>query len=107
MTDLELYDEQFVLSCLLDDPRGNEWELSGLSPSAFRDPTCRQVASALVRVRDSGRRVHWRRVRGDLRARRELAAHHLCGLLVRRAGLSWGLTAAVSRIIHRATRASR
>lgn len=105
MTDLELYDEQFVLACLLESPEENGWELSGLDPRIFVSPTCRQIAESLVRARDSGRRVHWRRVRRDLKSRRELAAHFLTGALVRRNGLHIGLTAAVSRLTQRAARA--
>jgi replicative DNA helicase len=98
--DAQKYDEQLVLAILLAYPQANEWELSGLSPDLFRNPVHRLIATALCRARDSGRRVHWRRVRALLRKRGHACAADV-ETLVRAIGTSWGLTAAVSRL-HRA-----
>lgn len=101
MTDLELYDEQEVLAILLAKPQENAWELSGLKADLFRNPVHREIASALVEVRDSGKRVHWKRVRGELRRRRQREAWAFTGKLHWAGGPPWGLTAAMSRLVFR------
>ncbi len=97
-------DEQVVLASLLAWPQANGWELSGLDPRCFSVVSHRKIAEALCAVRDSGRRVHWRRVRVELKKR---GASGLAGevpRLVRAVGTSIGLTAAMSRLHHYAAR---
>lgn len=54
--------EQAVLSALMASP-GRWWmELQDLSPQWFADPVHRQIASAIIRLRDRHRRIHWTRV---------------------------------------------
>lgn len=91
-------DEQEVLACLLWAPQEHGWELDGLGSGLFVDPTCRQIAMALQELRDSGKRVHWRRVRRVLNQRRQGAAASLVEPLVKALGTRCGLTAAVSRL---------
>jgi hypothetical protein len=97
-------DEQEVLACLLWAPNLQTWELGGLTESLFADPTCRQIARALIAVRDSGRYVHWRRVRVLLRSQKREAAASLVEPLVRAIGTRVGLTAAISRLHRCASR---
>lgn len=101
MNDLDLYDEQFTLACLLERPDDNRWELDGLTADLFLNPVHREIALALIAVRDSGRRVHWRRVRRVLKARGQMEAREFVKVLVRRNGLHAGLTASVSRLVYR------
>jgi replicative DNA helicase len=101
VTDLDLYDEQFVLACLLKKPDANRWELDGLSADLFENPVHREIAEALIVVRNSGRFIHWRRVRGELRKRDRMEAFRFVRRMVNRNGLHWGLTAAMSRVIYR------
>ncbi len=96
-------DEQEVLACLLSAPHMHGWELGGLREDLFADPTTHRIAGALISVRDSGRRVHWRRVRALLRRRGEADAAWLVEPLVRSLGTRVGLTAAISRLYRRAT----
>lgn len=100
-------DEQEVLAGLLWAPQLQVWELGGLREDLFADPTSRHVARALIAVRDSGRRVHWRRVRALLRRRGQDAAARLVEPLVRALGTRAGLTAAISRIHQRAAASRR
>lgn len=99
------YDEQLVLALLLDDPAAHAWELSGLDPLWFSVPLHRKVAAAICQVRDSGRRVHWRRV-GVAAGPSRSPARVLARALYYRAGASFGLTAAISRLQFAAARRS-
>lgn len=100
MTDLELYDEQFVLACLLEKPDENRWELDGLTADLFRWPAHHHIAQALIAVRDSGRRVHWRRVRRWLRQHRFDNAAEYVHPMVKHNGLHAGVTASISRLVY-------
>lgn len=101
MNDLDLYDEQFALACLLEKPDENRWELDGITADLFRNPVHREIAEALIRVRDSGKRVHWRRVRWVLKAQGRIEARAFVRELVRHNGLHAGLTASISRLVYR------
>lgn len=97
-SDYRRQDEQWVLACLLWSPYENGWELDGLELALFVDPTCRQIAMALLELRDANRRIHWRRVRTVLRRRGHTAAAALVEPLVKAIGTRSGLTCAVSRL---------
>lgn len=91
-------EEQVVLACLLWRPQANRWELDGLEADLFTRPVHRAIADALIAQRDSGRFVHWTRVRKRLRrAGNAVAAEHV-EPLVRAIGTTLGLTVAVSRL---------
>lgn len=91
----QTYEEQLALACLLTDPRANRWELDGLAADLFVGPLTRQIAEALIAVRDSGRHVHWRRVRTELVRRHRLAAAGFIRDLRASIGTTCGLTQAV------------
>lgn len=97
-------DEAFVLSQLLAAPGINAWELAGIAPELFEVPVHRAIAAAICAVRDSGRRMHWRRV-GVRAGPRGSPARRLVRALYYRAGIEAGLTAAISRL-HVPTRRS-
>jgi hypothetical protein len=91
-------DEMIVLGTLLSWPESNRWELDGLEARLFTFPALRDIASELIRLRDEGRHIHWRRVRLGLVARKRPVAASMVEPLVQRIGTSAGLTAAVSRL---------
>jgi hypothetical protein len=97
-----LYDEQLVLAALLAFPHENAWELSGLDASLFLTPTHRAIATAIVKVRNSGQRFHWKRVRRVLGRRHPAAA--FVEPLMTAIGTSCGMTAAISRMHARRAR---
>lgn len=97
-------DESFVLAQLLASPRINAWELAGIGPDLFEVPVHRTIATAICAIRDSGRRMHWRRV-GVKAGPRGSPARRLVRALHFRAGIEAGLTAAISRL-HLHTRRS-
>lgn len=92
-----IVEEQTALAILLAYPEQNRWELDGLEADLFAEPVHRLIARALCEVRDSGRRVHWRRVAGELK-RRGHACHADVRRLVGAIGTKAGLTLAVSRL---------
>jgi replicative DNA helicase len=98
-------DEQLVLAALLESPDANRWELDGLEADLFSRPLHRQIAEALIHVRERAVRLHWKRVRVELRGRGKSAAASLVEPLVRALGTHAGLTQAMSNL-HR-TRAAR
>lgn len=103
--DAQGQDEQLVLAALLWRPQENRWELDGLEADLFSRPPHRQIAEALIRLRDRGVCIHWRRVRVELRGNRREVAASIVEPLVRAIGSTLGLTAALSNL-HRA-RAAR
>jgi replicative DNA helicase len=98
-------DEQYALVCLLVWPDENRWELDGLTADLFTLPAHRHVAEALLEVRNSGRRVHWRRVRRVLKRKGQRDAWDLVQPLMRAVGAPGLLTSTMSRLVH--ARASR
>lgn len=98
--EIQNYEEQLTLAILLVAPQANRWELDGLSLDLFVGFHARQVAEALIAVRDSGQRVHWRRVRRWLcqRGRRDASAFALD--LWRSIGTAVGLTQSISYLTH-------
>lgn len=97
-------DEAFVLSQLLAAPGLNAWEVQGIRPGLFEYPLHRAIAAAFCAVRDSGQRLHWRRV-GVRAGPRGSPARRLVRALRYRAGIEAGLTAAISRL-HKHSRRS-
>jgi replicative DNA helicase len=98
-------DEQYALACLLEHPDTNRWELDGLTADLFTHHAHRQVAEALIEVRNSGRRVHWRRVRRALKRKGQRDAWDLIRPVMRAVGSEAILTATMSRLVQaRATR---
>jgi hypothetical protein len=91
------FDEQVVLATLLRWPRRNAWELGGLEADMFADADHRVIAQALCELRDSGRFVHWRRVKGLVKRRRPDLAFFVEGLS-RALGTDAGLSPAVARL---------
>lgn len=93
-------DEQYVLGSLLESPEQNRWELDGLTADLFTHPVHRQVAEALISVRNSGKRIHWRRVRRALRKREQREAWAMVRPLVNAIGSAAMLTATMSRLVY-------
>ncbi len=98
MIDAQAQDEQLVLAALLESPDANRWEIDGLEADLFIRPTHRRIAEAIVDLRDSGRSMHWRRVRIWLRKHGHRDAAVLVEPLVRALGTHCGLTAAISNL---------
>lgn len=96
----QMQDEQYALACLLTWPDENRWELDGLTADLFSHPVHRQIAEAILEVRNSGRRVHWRRVRGVLRKRVQREAWALVRPLTRAVGAPGLLTSTMSRLVY-------
>ena len=99
------YAEQFILAHLLASPRLHAWEVGGLVPSMFSDEAHRLIAQALCDLRDQGRLIHWRRVSGLLKRRRQACWRDIDTLRLK-AGACVGLTAAISYLHHSARSAA-
>jgi len=111
MTELELYDEQEVLACLLWHPQQHAFELAEIRPEMFRVRVHQQIAHVLCGLRDSGVRVHWRRVRRILRAARLFEAAGFIEPMIASIGSSVFVHVPLANLIYRAahpaTRAAR
>lgn len=62
--------EASILGRILRDPNDNEWALERLSPTKFVFANLKQVARCICDLRDTGKRIHYRRVRRILNSQK-------------------------------------
>jgi hypothetical protein len=90
-------DEEFVLGCLMSEPQTCRWELASLTPTLFRDPFQREVATVLCRLRDENQTVDRRRVVRQLGGS-ATSAGRLAQRLWNETGLTLGIATALLRL---------